>query len=173
MIATAYEGEVSQRFFQFLKLYLYYPSSGLYGCPLAMTDGAAFLTKHLLSTTHPDDEELKQAMSHLTSRDPGQFWTSGQWMTERAGGSDVSAGTQTVARFVDGETYELSGTKWFTSAIDSEMTYTLGRVDGKLALFFAKVQNLDGSLNGIQMIRLKDKLGTRQLPTAELILDGM
>lgn len=82
-------------------------------------------------------------------------------MTERAGGSDVSAGTHTVARFIDGDQYELSGTKWFTSAIDSEMTYTLARVDGKLALFMAKVQQANGALNGISMIRLKDKLGTR------------
>ena len=27
--------------------------------------------------------------SHLTSRDPNTFWTSGQWMTEKEGGSDV------------------------------------------------------------------------------------
>lgn len=32
---------------------------------------------------------LKDAYSHLTSRDPKKFWTSGQWMTERKGGSDV------------------------------------------------------------------------------------
>ena len=33
-----------------------------------------------------------RAYSHLTSRDPSQFWTSGQWMTERQGGSDVGEG---------------------------------------------------------------------------------
>lgn len=32
---------------------------------------------------------LKNAFDHLTSRDPKKFWTSGQWMTERRGGSDV------------------------------------------------------------------------------------
>jgi hypothetical protein len=31
----------SSRLYQMAKLYLYAPSSGLYGCPLAMTDGAA------------------------------------------------------------------------------------------------------------------------------------
>lgn len=34
---------------------------------------------------------LKNAFDHLTSRDPKKFWTSGQWMTERRGGSDVGA----------------------------------------------------------------------------------
>ena len=32
---------------------------------------------------------LQDAYNHLTSRDPEKFWTSGQWMTERKGGSDV------------------------------------------------------------------------------------
>lgn len=32
---------------------------------------------------------LKNAFDRLTSRDPKKFWTSGQWMTERRGGSDV------------------------------------------------------------------------------------
>lgn len=40
--------------------------------------------------------ELAEALSHLISRDPAQFWTSGQWMTEKAGGSDVAAATETV-----------------------------------------------------------------------------
>ena len=40
-------------------------------------------------------------------------------------------------------------------------------------MFFAKVRKDDGSLNGIEIQTLKNKLGTRQLPTAELLLDGM
>ena len=36
-----------------------------------------------------DDEYLKNAYNNLTSRNPKIFWTSGQWMTERKGGSDV------------------------------------------------------------------------------------
>ena len=32
---------------------------------------------------------LQDAYNRLTSRDPEKFWTSGQWMTERKGGSDV------------------------------------------------------------------------------------
>jgi hypothetical protein len=40
-------------------------------------------------------------------------------------------------------------------------------------MFFAKTRNDDGTLNGIQVEKLKNKLGTKQLPTAELLLDGM
>jgi hypothetical protein len=57
-----------------------------------MTDGAARAIELF------GDENLKKGpFAHLTSCSPGEFWTSGQWMTERTGGSDVS-GTATVAR---------------------------------------------------------------------------
>ena len=39
-------------------------------------------------------------------------------------------------------------------------------------MVFLKIRNQDNSLNNIEIVRLKDKLGTRQLPTAELILRG-
>jgi putative acyl-CoA dehydrogenase len=46
---------------------------------------------------HGSPELQANAFKHLTSRDPATFWTSGQWMTERTGGSDIS-GTSTVAK---------------------------------------------------------------------------
>ena len=49
----------------------------------------------------------------------------GQWMTEKRGGSDVGAATDTHAVYRDGD-FELHGYKWFTSAITSDMTLTLG-----------------------------------------------
>ena len=74
-----------------MKLFLYSPSSGLYSCPLAMTDGAA-------KTAEAGRLDLPHgAFARLTSRDPDRFWTSGQWMTEKGGGSDVAAGTETLA----------------------------------------------------------------------------
>lgn len=66
---------------------MYQVSSGMFGCPLAMTDGAASLLKNI----DPKDQKIKvkvnDAFKHLTSRDPSLFWTSGQWMTEKRGGS--------------------------------------------------------------------------------------
>ncbi|XP_040272629.1 acyl-CoA dehydrogenase family member 11-like isoform X1 [Bufo bufo] len=179
LVAEAYERKYSSwsRLIQIVKLYLYSPSSGLFSCPLAMTDGAA---KVIESLGTPD--ALQDAFRHLTTRDPEKFWTSGQWMTERKGGSDVAHGTETVAYAQTDGTYKLYGYKWFTSATDSDMTLTLGRVvDAQghiltgtkgLSLFYLDVRDAKGQLNGIQVQRLKDKLGTRQLPTAELLLDG-
>jgi len=104
------------------------------------------------------------------------MWTSGQWMTERIGGSDVNQ-TETVARR-DGDTWRLYGTKWFTSASTSEMAITLARPEGNppggygLAVFYLELRDEDGRLKNIQVNRLKDKFGTRKLPTAELTLQG-
>jgi len=148
------------------------PSSDVYTCPLAMTDGAA---RTLVDLGPP--ALVERAVPRLTSRDPDRAWTSGQWMTERAGGSDVSA-TETVARRGEGGEWRLTGTKWFSSASTAEMALALARPEGApegsrgLALFYLETRGEDGRPNGILVNRLKDKLGTRKLPTAELTLDG-
>src|SRR6185312_3001212 len=98
---------------------------------------------------------------------------SGQWMTERTGGSDVSS-TSTEAR-PQGGGWRLYGTKWFTSATTSEIAVTLAKdseAGGKLSLFLLELRDSAGELNDIFVHRLKDKLGTWALPTAELSLQG-
>ena len=74
------------RIYQFAKVYLYAPSSGLYSCPLAMTDGAAKTFEQLSLLENP---MILNAYNRILSRNPEEFWTSGQWMTEKGGGSDV------------------------------------------------------------------------------------
>jgi alkylation response protein AidB-like acyl-CoA dehydrogenase len=171
LLSIGYSQLPMRRLYQFTKLYLYAPSSGMYLCPLAMTDGAATLTRSLL-LERKSDKGLEEVFSHLTSSDPQQLWTAGQWMTEKRGGSDVAGGTRTVAQRVNGDLYKLYGVKWFTSAIQSDVAYTLAKIDGAISLFLVKVRKEDGGLNGIQVLRLKDKLGTKQVPTAELLLTG-
>src|SRR6202162_1198592 len=173
IVATGYERKhgAHSRIDQFARLYLFAPSSALYSCPLAMTDGAArFLEVH-------GDDDTRPVFGHLTSRDPDQFWTSGQWMTERTGGSDVGS-SSTVARCEQGLDYRLYGSKWFTSATTSQVAMTLARIEGApaggagLSVFLITLRDSDGMLRNIHVNRLKDKLGTRALPTAELTLDG-
>src|SRR6266566_1450366 len=173
IVATGYERThgAHSRIDQFARLYLFAPSSALYSCPLAMTDGAArFLEVH-------GDKSLQPVFAHLTSRDPNEFWTSGQWMTERTGGSDVGS-TSTVARCEEGDAYRLYGSKWLTSATTSQVAMTLARIEGAaagshgLSVFLITLRENDGRLRSIRIDRLKDKLGTRALPTAELTLEG-
>ncbi|PIO72300.1 Ras family protein [Teladorsagia circumcincta] len=165
---------------RFAKIYLFSPSAGLTTCPMAMTDGAVKTLKALgLEGMH---NMATESISRLCSTEGKEAWTSGQWMTEKKGGSDVGGGCDTYAEHVDGDTFRLYGYKWFSSAIDADIALTLARIvdkdgnakDGSrgLSLFLVKIRNSDGQLNGIQMMRLKNKFGTKQLPTAELLLDG-
>lgn len=160
---------------QFAKLYLFHPSSAFYSCPLAMTDGAAKLIEIY------GDHELKQkAFMHLVSSHPETFWISAQWMTERTGGSDVSA-TETVARLVDGE-WRLYGTKWFCSAVNAQMCMLLARTVNEkgestpgsrgLSLFYVELSKPEDK-KCYEILRLKEKLGTNALPTAEVKLNGL
>ena len=173
IVATAYERDHDEysRLHQFARLYLYHPSSAICSCPLAMTDGAARIIE-----LHGSDELRRDVLPHLTSRRPETFWTSGQWMTERTGGSDVSR-TATVARHRKDDRFTLSGTKWFTSATTSQVAITLARIEAQgvpspqLSLFFIRLRDANNRLDAIRVHRLKDKLGTRALPTAELTLE--
>lgn len=173
IVATAYERAhgAHSRIDQFARLYLFAPSSALYSCPLAMTDGAArFLEVH-------GDSATRGVFDRLTTRDPAKFWTSGQWMTERTGGSDVGS-TTTIAKCESGNDYRLHGLKWFTSATTSQVAMTLARIEGAqpggagLSVFLITLRDAAGKLRNIRVDRLKDKLGTRALPTAELTLEG-
>jgi alkylation response protein AidB-like acyl-CoA dehydrogenase len=174
LVATAYEPALGRhaRIAQFLKVYLLHPSTDVYSCPLAMTDGAA---RCLLAMG--DQALIDRTLPHLTSRDPAVFWTSGQWMTETTGGSDVGRSETRAVPDADGS-WRLYGRKWFTSAVTSQMALTLARPQGNppggkgLAMFHVEIRDSAGRLNGIRVDRLKDKLGTRKVPTAELLLDG-
>jgi alkylation response protein AidB-like acyl-CoA dehydrogenase len=174
VVATAYErahGAFS-RIHQCALAYLFTPSTDIYSCPLAMTDGAA---RTLLGSGN--QTLIDHAVPHLISRAPEEFWTSGQWMTESTGGSDVGL-TETVARMDQEGIWRLYGRKWFTSAATSQIALTLARPEGNgpggsgLALFYIQTRDENGRLQNIEVNRLKDKLGTRKVPTAELTLDG-
>jgi len=160
------------RVHQFLMNYLVQASLDVYSCPLAMSDGAA----RILSTSG-HRELAERAVPRLLAREPERVWTSGQWMTERTGGSDVGR-SESTARLGDDGRWRLWGTKWFTSATTSEMALTLARPEGNppggrgLALFHVETRDESGRLNALHINRLKDKLGTRKVPTAELELVG-
>lgn len=125
---------------------------------------------------------FKRAFTRLISKDPANRWTSGQWMTERPGGSDVSR-SETVAKYKPlgrGEDesagpWEIDGYKFFSSATDADMAILLARTpnNAKLSAFYAPMRLAGGVPNGVRIVRLKNKVGTKPLPTAELELKGM
>lgn len=167
------------RLAQLGRAHLYGPSSATYTCPVSMTDAAA---RVLLD--HADPAVRDRVVPKLIGRG-ADAWTSGQWMTEKPGGSDVGR-TETVARPLPDGGYALTGVKWFTSATTADCALALARtldesgegVEGSrgLGLYLVEmVDPRDGRRqigDTIRVRRLKDKLGTKSLPTAELDLDG-
>lgn len=174
---------------QFVKYHLWSASNANVTCPSAMQDGAAAVLRDELARGSYDTETrgvLREALKRLTSRDPAVGWTSGQWMTERKGGSNVS-GTETLATQaepVEGKDtnglplgpWRIDGFKWFSSATDCSMAILLAQTVKGLSCFLAptrRVVNGREEMNGVRLQRLKSKMGTRPLPTAELELEGM
>ncbi len=82
-------------------------------------------------------------------------------MTERQGGSDVRANITTATP--NGDSYELNGHKWFCSYPPCDLFLVLAQAPGGLSCFL--VERADG---GMEFQRLKDKLGTRSLPSSEV-----
>jgi putative acyl-CoA dehydrogenase len=96
-------------------------------------------------------------------------------MTEKQGGSDVRANT-TVARPLNGGgaggEYEIHGHKWFCSAPMSDIFMVLAQTDEGLSCFLLPRILPDGSRNGFQIQRLKDKLGNHSNASGEIELHG-
>jgi alkylation response protein AidB-like acyl-CoA dehydrogenase len=140
-------------------------------CPISVTDTSAHLIRTFASP------ELKDyLLPRMLSPDLATLWKGTQFMTEKAGGSDVGA-IETVARQQDG-VWRLYGDKWFCSHTDADVALMLARPDGApagtrgLALFALPRRLRDGRRNAYRIVRLKDKLGTRSMASGEIQLDG-
>ena len=135
-------------------------------CPISMTDSAA----RVLAQFGPD-ELRKRYLPGLTSTNFDSLLQSAQLLTERTGGSDVGA-NECVAREVNGE-WRLSGEKWFCSNVGADIHLTLARPAGApsgtsgLGMFLVPRLLPDGTQNGYTVRRLKEKLGSKSMPTGE------
>jgi putative acyl-CoA dehydrogenase len=100
--------------------------------------------------------------------------TFGMGMTERQGGTDVRANTtraEPLEGSGPGEAYAITGHKWFLSAPMSDAFLVLAQARGGLSCFLLPRLTPDGALNGIRLIRLKDKLGNRSNASSEVEFD--
>jgi alkylation response protein AidB-like acyl-CoA dehydrogenase len=140
-------------------------------CPISVTDTSIHLIRKFAS---PELQEY--LLPKMLSGDLTLMWKGTQFMTERAGGSDVGS-IETVARLEDGE-WRLYGDKWFCSHADADVALLLARPEGApdgtkgLALFALPRRLKDGRRNAYRIVRLKDKLGTRSMASGEILLEG-
>lgn len=140
-------------------------------CPISVTDTSIHLIRKFASA-----ELQAYLLPKMLSGDVATMWKGTQFMTERAGGSDVGA-IETVARHANGK-WRLHGDKWFCSHADADVALLLARPEGApagtrgLALFAMPRRRKDGSRNAYRIVRLKDKLGTRSMASGEILLEG-
>ena len=141
--------------------------TGLY-CPYTVSLSTAIpLSKY-------GDNAVRRRFLPLMLRKDGNAWQGATWMTEAGGGSDLGAGVETIAEQA-GEHWTLNGEKYFASNAGAELAVVAARRVGApanvrgLSLFLLPRYREDGSLNYF-IRRLKDKIGTRSVPTGEVEL---
>ena len=97
-----------------------------------------------------------------------------QMLTERTGGSDLAALETTASP--EGDAWRLNGLKWFASNANGSAFVILAKPEGApdtgrgIVPFLVLKERRDGSRNGVMIRRLKDKLGTKAVASAEVEL---
>jgi putative acyl-CoA dehydrogenase len=102
----------------------------------------------------------------LTRPDYDAGALAGMAMTERQGGSDVRANI-TRAEPLGGGIYEIHGHKWFCSYPPCDVFLVLAQAPNGLSCLLVEPGP------GMEFQRLKDKLGTRSLPSSEVEFRGI
>ena len=154
--------------YSFAQGYLLSQTEPGFYCPVTLSMATAFLLDH-----YADEKVKERFLPHVLSTGEIELYEGATFLTERQGGSDVGA-NETIAIKV-GEDYRLTGEKYFAS--NSGMcgvAMVLARIEGSssgtkgLSLFAVPWRKADKTLNGIRIRRLKDKLGVRAVPSAEI-----
>jgi alkylation response protein AidB-like acyl-CoA dehydrogenase len=136
------------------------------GCALG-TGGE--MVKSLVAAYAPAD-----VRDHVLGKFKSGEWEgeTAQLLTERAGGSDLGALETTATRH--GDAWLLNGFKWFVSNCGGRVFVVLAKPEGApdstrgVATFLVLCTRRDGSVNGVRIRRLKDKLGTRSVASGEV-----
>ncbi|QTN00342.1 isovaleryl-CoA dehydrogenase [Sediminibacillus dalangtanensis] len=140
-------------------------------CPVTLTMATAYLIDHYA------DEELKERfLPHVLATGEIELYEGATFLTERQGGSDVGANQVRALETADG--YRIYGEKYFASnAGQCGVAMVLARMEGAkegtkgLSLFLVPWEE-NRKNQKLHIRRLKDKLGVRAVPSAEVEFDG-
>lgn len=141
-------------------------------CPISMTDSGWALIDAFAS-----DEIREKLRPHVLADNVDDLWRCAHLMTEKGAGSDVG-NLETRAVQQDDGTWQIYGDKWFCSNTDAEVILLLARPEGAkagtrgLSMYYVPKYREDGTRNGYQIKRLKEKLGTKGMPSGEIIFNG-
>ena len=155
-----------------IKMYLIYQNGeACIACPLTCTEGLVAVLDQFADTP-----ETKEILRHCKEGIDGNFAIGAQYLSEIQGGSDVPSNVLEAVK--EGDTWRLYGTKFFCSATHADYAAVTAKPAGseKVALFVLPSW-LPGDRekeirNGCTIDRIKWKMGTSELTTAELTLNG-
>jgi alkylation response protein AidB-like acyl-CoA dehydrogenase len=134
-------------------------------CPMACTDGMVRVLEKYPS--YPGNA----ALSRVRGNAPGRVTTGAQFVTEIHAGSDAARVTLDAHPAGAGGAVTLEGAKWFCSNVTADYWIVLAR-QGDLPQLVLVDRAAAQAAGKIRVERLKDKLGTRALATAEVTFDG-
>ena len=142
-------------------------------CSIACTSG---LIRALQTAASPEVRD--QFLPPLIDPNFAQMQHGAQFLTEVQGGGDVGANSVRAVSAGDGSTWRISGEKWFCSNINADQFLVTARpvndqgesLSGTAGLGAFVIPRVlqDGTTNGFYLRRMKDKLGTRTLASAEV-----
>jgi alkylation response protein AidB-like acyl-CoA dehydrogenase len=142
-------------------------------CPITCTEGLVALIKQF-----PEDHtpEIKAILEHCTEGLDGEFGIGAQFMSEIQGGSDIPANL--LEAVPQDDRYRLYGSKFFTSAVHADYAVVTAKISGSedIGTFVVPAWmpgNKEKEIrNNFGINRIKWKMGTAEVPTAELEYDG-
>ena len=169
------EGLFSQKTHPWVKLtkmfLIYQNGEACIACPVNCTEGLIAVVE-----SFADTDTLKQIVTHCKEGIDGDFGIGAQYLSEIQGGSDVPANLLEAVRDADG-TWRLYGNKFFCSATHADYAIVTAKPKGseKVALFVVPswlAGNKEKEIrNGYTIDRIKWKMGTSELTTAEITFD--
>lgn len=142
-------------------------------CPLTCTHGLIALLEQYPNENIP---ELQEILIQTKEGMEGLFTIGAQYMSEIQGGSDLPANLLEAVR--DGDYYRLYGNKFFCSVAHADYAVVTAKIRGsnKVSTFIVPAwlpgEKENESRNGYEINRLKWKLGTSEVPTAEINYQG-
>lgn len=142
-------------------------------CPMAMTYGSVPAIRRSAKLTAEVLPALltREYDPHFAPIADKRGALIGMGMTEKQGGSDVRANSTTATPVGSGgadQEYVIRGHKWFFSAPMCDGFLVLAQAPGGLSCFFLPRWLPDGTLNGLRIQRLKDKVGNRSNASSEV-----
>jgi alkylation response protein AidB-like acyl-CoA dehydrogenase len=142
-------------------------------CSLGMTSGVAGLVE---AYAPPDVRD--ELLAGLRAADVADAVDGSMFLTERDGGSDLGRTVHCTARDLGDGRVAITGEKWFCSNVDGAAIVLLARPEGAaegsagLGLYLVPRVTDDGTPNRYSVRRLKQKLGTKSVPTGEVEFRG-